>query len=256
MSSKQAYVFDIQRYSLHDGPGIRTNVFLKGCPLRCRWCSNPESQKFENEYLGDVLAARLMTAKEVLEVVKKDIPFYRNSGGGMTLTGGEPTAQPDFVVDLVEESKAAGINTAIETAGFQQWDNFYRAVKDIDYILYDIKSINSEAHKEYIGQGNELILDNFKKLTALNEKNILVRVPVIPGFNERYEDLRDIVAFVEENGVQDVQFLIYHALGKNKYEKLGRDYEMPDGIKVDIERLKTWAEELSEEFPSMNIRVS
>lgn len=247
-------VFDIQRYSLHDGPGIRTNVFMKGCPLRCRWCSNPESQKIENEEMDGKDVARSMTIEEIVNIVKRDKPFYKNSGGGATITGGDPTIHPNFLSELVKAIKKEGISVAIETAAYQSWENFYHGVKEIDYILFDIKHMDEKKHLEYVGQSNKVIKSNLSKL-AMEGKDITVRTPVVPGFNESYEELRDIVAFASQNKIKKVHFLPYHALGSNKYEKLGRKYLMAKDIKVDRDQLHVWAEKIASEFLDVELKV-
>ena len=155
-------IFDIQKYSIHDGPGIRTIVFLKGCALRCRWCCNPESQSFDiqtmNTKNGSKLVGQDVTAEEVIEKVKKDINYYRRSGGGLTLSGGEMLLQPDFALALLMLSKRNGINTAVESTGFAPYETIEKLLPYIDTYLLDIKHINGEKHKEFTTKDNALIL--------------------------------------------------------------------------------------------------
>lgn len=263
----EGIVFDIQRYSLHDGPGLRTNVFLKGCPLRCHWCANPESQSAQpelalfahncitcgqfaeacpvcwshpdgNEELEQKYglraavcptgaihwAGRQRTAGEVIREVLRDAPFYED-GGGMTLTGGEPTMQPDFAEALLRLARAEFISTAIETCGHTRWAVFERLLPYLDNILFDLKHTDSEIHRAFTGLGNELILANLRQLAALGAP-VTVRVPLIPGFNASASSIQAIAGFVQSLGgpVKSVDLLPYHTLGKAKYKALGRDY--------------------------------
>jgi glycyl-radical enzyme activating protein len=260
-------IFDIQRYSLHDGPGLRTNVFLKGCPLRCQWCANPESQQMQPELAlsehncidcgqfadpcaecwaaahasGERVAAlgarvpvcptgalhwigERRTAGAVIAEVLRDAPFY-GAGGGMTLTGGEVTMQPDFAEALLRLARDAGIAMAMETCGHTQWTVFERLLPFLDLVLYDLKHVDSAIHRQFTGIGNELILDNLRRLAALNAP-LIVRVPLIPGFNADPVSLTAIAGFVAQLGaaVQRVDLLPYHTLGKAKYRALGREY--------------------------------
>lgn len=274
--SKCGYTFNIQHYSVHDGPGIRTIVFLKGCPLRCQWCANPESQyqlpeiAFNkdkcigihecrfclnacengaiNEEGGKIVINReacnncgkcaeacpakaltmygkLTSVTEALDLVEQDSNFYARSGGGITLSGGEPTLQGEFAVGLLQEAKRRKINTAIETCGYADWDRFEQVCEQVDTILFDIKCMDTAKHKQYTGVNNELILDNFKKLChRFPNKQILVRTPVIPGFNDTEEDLLAIINFIK--GIPNVKYeiLAYHRLGEPKYCYLDKQY--------------------------------
>lgn len=275
LAEVEGIVFDIQRYSLHDGPGLRTNVFLKGCPLRCRWCANPESQNLQpelalsahnciacgqfeetcpvcwgshngtgwTEALNERYSARAAvcptgaihwigqqrTAGEVIKEVLRDAPFYED-GGGMTLTGGEPTMQPDMAEALLRLAKAEYISTAIETCGHTQWAVLDRLLPYLDHILFDLKHLDNDTHRAYTGLDNELILSNLRRLVALNAA-VTIRVPLIPGFNASAETLQTMVEFalVELNGsVKAIDLLPYHTLGKAKYKALGRDYPWQD----------------------------
>lgn len=240
-------IFDIQKYSIHDGPGIRTIVFLKGCALRCRWCCNPESQEFEIQkmYFGgkDKVVGRDVSVGEVMTEVLKDMPYYRRSGGGVTLSGGESLLQPEFAVALLKSCHMHGINTAIETTGFAKFEVIERYLPHLDYILMDIKHINSAKHKAFTGQPNELILENAKKI-ADSGANLTVRVPVIPGFNNTKEEIGAIASYAKSlNGVRNLHLLPYHRLGEDKYKGLGREYSLegiaPNSDELMEELLKT-----------------
>lgn len=269
-------VFNIQHYSLHDGPGIRTVVFLKGCPLRCCWCSNPESQRREPELMwkksecigceccvrklktghfrfeGDrglcwdkdavpeesLIAAacpskalRLIGEKksvdEVLDEVAKDALFYDHSEGGMTLSGGEPLSQPEFVTALLKEAKRRRIHLAMETSGYAPWDVFCGAAGYLDYLLMDIKCMDDRIHRKYTGVSNKLILENFRRL-RMEYPNlpIHVRTPVIPGVNDTEKEIRAVRDFLEPFSNVRYELLRYHRLGEPKYESLHREYPL------------------------------
>ncbi len=225
-------IFDIQRFSTHDGPGVRTIVFLKGCPLRCRWCCNPESQNYEVQLMKQRGKVKTIgydtTVKEVMEEVMRDRPYYLRSGGGLTLSGGECLWQPDFAVALLKAAHENGINTAIETTGFADWEVIERFIPEVDVFLMDIKHINSAKHKEFTTRPNELILTN-AKLIAEKAKRLIIRVPVIPGFNDTKEEIGEIAKFTSSlKNVNEIHLLPYHRMGKDKYDGLGRPYLMGD----------------------------
>lgn len=235
-------IFDIQRFSTHDGPGIRTIVFLKGCALRCKWCCNPESQSFEIEQMNQAgqikTIGRDVTVREVLQEVLRDMPYYRRSGGGLTLSGGESLLQPDFATDLLIAAKERGINTAIETTGFAEPDVIERFIPCVDLFLMDIKHINSEKHKAFTTKPNEKILKN-AGIIAENAKKLIIRVPVIPGFNDTAEEIGQIAAFASMlPNVEEIHLLPYHRMGRDKYEGLGRDYPMGDVAPPTAEKMK------------------
>ncbi len=221
-------IFDIQKYSIHDGPGIRTIIFLKGCALRCRWCCNPESQehKIQNMIFGgkNKVVGRDVTVAEVMTEIKKDIPYYRRSGGGVTLSGGEALLQPNFAPQLLRACHESGINTAIETTAFAPFSTIEKYLPHLDYILMDIKHINDAKHKEFTGQSNQLILENARKIAAWGS-DLTIRVPVIPTFNNTPAEIRQIAAFAKAlPGVKHLHLLPYHRMGEDKYAGLGRDY--------------------------------
>ncbi len=225
-------IFDIQRFSTHDGPGVRTIVFLKGCPLRCRWCCNPESQSYEVQQMNQKGKLKTVgydtTVGEVMEEIIRDMPYYRRSGGGLTLSGGECLRQPDFATALLEAAHQNGINTAIETTGFAQWDVTERIISHVDTVLMDIKHINSSKHKEFTTRPNELILENAVKI-AQKAKKLIIRVPVIPGFNDTKEEIGEIAKFTRDlPNVNEIHLLPYHRMGKDKYDGLSRPYLMGD----------------------------
>ncbi len=269
-------VFDIQRFSLHDGPGIRTNVFFKGCPLRCQWCANPESQALRPElaltarecitcgqfptpcplcwttHAAPDLTTRVelcptgalhwigeeRTAGQIMAEVRKDVPFY-GAGGGLTLTGGEATMQPELAEALLRLAQAEGIATALETAGHTQWPVFERLAPYLDHILFDVKHVNEEVHRRYTGIGCGLILDNLRQLVEIGAP-VTVRVPLIPGFNTSISDARAIAATIREldHRGRRVDLLPYHALGSVKYRALGRDYSWASHERLRAEEIE------------------
>ncbi len=223
-------IFDIQRYSIHDGGGIRTIVFLKGCPLRCKWCCNPEGQYYnvEKMTLGGKgkIVGRDVTVGEIIDIIERDRIYYRRSGGGLTLSGGESLAQPDFAVALLKAAKERGINTAMESTGFADFSVISRYLPYLDLYLMDIKHMNSAKHKEFTSQPNELILENARKITDAGTR-LIVRTPVIPTFNATKEEIGEIAKFASSlKGVTQMHILPYHRIGTDKYKGLGREYSL------------------------------
>ncbi|MCM1253742.1 MAG: glycyl-radical enzyme activating protein [Clostridium sp.] len=239
-------IFDIQRYSIHDGVGIRTIVFLKGCALRCRWCCNPESQEYEIQTMlvngKPKTIGRDVTVKEVMDVVRRDMPYYGRSGGGLTLSGGESLLQPEFAAALLMAAKNMGISTAMESMGYAQFPVIEKILPFLDTYLMDIKHMNAAKHKEYTGKENTKMLENAKKIAESRMCELIIRVPVIPGFNDSEQEILDIAAFADSlPGVSQIHLLPYHKYGEGKYEGLNRPYPMhgvpmlPDG---KMEKLK------------------
>ena len=255
----RATIFDIERNSFSDGPGIRTTVFFKGCNLRCAWCHNPESQSptrqmlfYENKCVGcgkckekcpqnlkscslcgrcalfcprdaREICGEEYTSEEVLSEILKDKDYYETSGGGVTFSGGECMLQIDFLAEILRSCKENGIHTAVDTAGNVPYGYFERIMPHTDIFLYDVKTLNCEKHRVFTGVGNELILSNLKKL-LLAGKRVWVRIPVVTGFNATEDDIRSIRRFLTSCGVPEkIELLPYHALGEHKYAALGRN---------------------------------
>lgn len=225
-------IFDIQKFSIHDGPGIRTIVFLKGCRLRCRWCCNPESQEYSIQTMQTdgkpKVMGRDVSVREVMDEILKDLPYYRRSGGGVTLSGGEALCQPEFAIALLRACKENGLHTAMESTGFAPYDVIQRYLPYLDLYLMDIKHMDSAKHEEFTTQPNGLILENAARL-AQDAKELVIRVPVIPTFNDTEEEIAAIAAFAGNlPHVKRLHLLPYHRLGQDKYKGLGRPYLMED----------------------------
>ena len=220
-------IFNIQKFSIHDGPGIRTSVFFKGCNLRCAWCSNPESQSTEPEILrepdGDRVCGRTYSVRELMDEILKDRVFYESSGGGVTLTGGEPFLQSEIAEELCSELKRERIHIAAETAGNIDEKIFARLAGIIDFIYIDLKHYDAEKHLKYTGADNKLIIRNILWLRD-NHPQFVVRIPVIPGFNDSSEDAYGFAKALSEMGIKQVQLLPFHRLGEKKYEYIGKEY--------------------------------
>lgn len=268
-------IFNIERYAVFDGPGIRTIVFLKGCHLHCRWCQNPEGQNPEVElaffadncigcmnctsvcphgaiYIVNGMSTtdwdrckqshkcvevcqtearkqvgEKITAEQVVEEVEKDVAFYRRSGGGVTLSGGEPIMQPDFAAEILRLCRSKYISTTVETSGFARSDDLMKVLEYADFIYYDVKHMDSKKHMEGTGFGNELTLENLEKIPV--GRNLVVRVPVVPGYNDSEKNIRETAIFVRKMGkIKKIELLPYNRLGVLKYERIGKKYLLSD----------------------------
>jgi pyruvate formate lyase activating enzyme len=225
-------VFDIKRFTVHDGPGIRTSVFFKGCPLGCLWCHNPESQSPLPEQIGKSSApgqtetiGAAMSAEQVLEQVGKDIIFYDESHGGVTFSGGEPLYQPEFLATLLQAAKRAGLHTALDTSGFADEAVLRDIMPRVDLFLYDIKLLADDDHRRFTGVGNGPILANFELLRQAG-KRLFVRFVVIPGVSDTPANLAGLAALMAAGGVARLDLLPYHPLAAHKYRRLGRAHAM------------------------------
>ena len=255
--SLSATIFDIQRGSYVDGPGIRTTVFMKGCNLGCAWCHNPESQNakpqrmfYKNKCVmcgkcalwcpADAISVcgKTMDTETVFREVRKDKAFYETSGGGVTVSGGECMLYPDFVAELLDKCKKDGIDTAVDTAGNVPFGRLEKVIPFTDIFLYDIKCVTPDVHKKFTGVVNNRILDNYKLLISMG-KRVIVRVPMTAECNANDEEFPKIAAFLNEYKPEKVELLPYHALGENKYRAIGREPEIFHApSKEDMERFK------------------
>jgi pyruvate formate lyase activating enzyme len=280
----QGMVFDIQRYSIQDGPGIRTTVFLKGCPLRCEWCSNPESQNPHPEIMfrskqcqksgtcADVcdigaitlidgapsldrsactmcvdcveacpssaleVSGKPMAVDDVVDECCRDELFYTNSGGGVTLSGGEPLSQPEFSTLVLKACKDRSIHTALDTSGHATWQIMKTVLEYTDLVLFDLKHLSPEKHFEGTQARNDLILENLRKTLDSKEASVWIRIPVIPGYNDAGPHLQELAFVVAEMRAEKVSLLGHHRWGESKYEALGR--ESPYGGVAVLPRAK------------------
>lgn len=271
MKTDKILIFNIQKFSLQDGPGIRTSIFLKGCPLRCKWCSNPESQNpfvnifikddkgtkidvkidelnfdkdgyiVEDDLFYDLLnrhgiydkkikydqVGRPMTPESLVEIAMEDEVFYQSTGGGVTLSGGEPLMQIDSLVELLKKLKARGIHTAIETTLYTNQENLAKLYPHLDLFIADCKNWNEDIHKNKTGLSNKIIIQNLRELVK-NAKDYLIRIPIIPDFNYSNDDAYEFAKLFQNLGAKKVQLLPFHQYGKGKYESYGIKYEYSD----------------------------
>ncbi|MDD9150280.1 glycyl-radical enzyme activating protein [Sporolactobacillus sp. CQH2019] len=229
LSKERGCIFNIQRFSIHDGPGIRTSIFFKGCPLRCPWCANPESQKAIPEKIWDksknayTTVGKYLTIAEIMNPILKDIDYYKESGGGVTVTGGEILNQIPFVVKLLKECRKNNISVACETSAFASLRTFKLLLENIDLLIIDIKHYDNEKHKQATGVSVQPILRALDYAISTG-KNMLVRIPIIPGFNDSIEDAKRLAILLKEHRINEVELLPFHQFGKNKYKFLNRPY--------------------------------
>ena len=245
-------VLRIEKTSIHDGDGLRTVVFLKGCPLRCKWCSTPESQNGNIEHgYGSV-----MTVDEVIKEISKDEIFYFHSGGGITMSGGEPLAQADFTAVILKETKRRGINTAIETSMSGNFKDIQKLLPYLDTLYADLKHIDSDAHKRFTGIGNELILENIKTASECFSGRIIIRIPLIPTFNMTKKNATGIAEFcLKLNKLHMIELLPYHRLGVDTYQKLGIGYELFDVKAPSKEDVEAFAKVVWRVAPGINAKL-
>ena len=305
---RKAFIFNKQKYNMYDGPGVRTLVFFKGCPLRCKWCSNPEGlerkyqimfkpttcvscgscvpvcpQKIHSisssgEHIIDrsidcigcgqcveacipdalKIAGEQVPISELLEYVEQDRAFYDQSGGGVTLGGGEVTSQPEAAINLLQGCKQEGLHTAIETCGYTKKETILRFAEYVDLFLFDLKHIDPDRHFELTGVRNEMILENLEEL-IMKRNHVKVRMPMLKGINDSEAEIRGVIEFLkpfrEFKNFEGIDLLPYHKLGVNKYVQLGMDYPIegdPSLDDADLDRIEGWIREY--DFPVSVIR--
>lgn len=304
---QQGIVFNIQRFTIHDGPGIRTEFFLKGCPLRCDWCSNPESWMTyiqpgvykskcisfnkcgmcadvcpnqalnfyrsklvlidrdkcanclacHNECPSDAIKqwGKKMSVEECMVEIRKDVGYYERSGGGVTVSGGEPLLQSDFVAELFKACKKEGIHTCCESSFYTEWANIEKILPYTDLIISDIKHMDTEVHKQYTAVHNEKILENLKRLTKETDKELILRIPVIPKVNDNMENMEATADFILEQlggKVRTLQLLSFMRMGEEKYTSLGMPYKM-QGLRMNRKAFQKKVEKFAEYFNSRGI---
>jgi len=282
-------VSDFQRFSIHDGPGIRTIVFLKGCPLRCAWCANPETvdprpeimliphncigcgrcyevcptncfSESEEGRISSIdrdrcllpecgtcqhvcyanainISGRYLTVAEIMDVVMQDREFYDRTGGGVTFSGGEPFAQPGFLLELARTAKTLKLHTAVETCGHVNWNMLSTVLGYLDYVLYDLKHMDPDRHLQGTGVGNQVILENLKRIAATG-KPIRVRLPLIPGFNDSEKNIRATADFIAGfSNLEALDILPYHRMGEPKWGQLHQEYRLHGVTPPDKDRV-------------------
>ncbi len=284
-------IFNIQKFSLHDGPGIRSVVFLKGCPLRCAWCSNPESQDFHRQVIWDErkcvkcfhcikeakdnavsyennrivaqfredenynvlcehhalkVEGEKKSVDEVVEAVLKDEMFYEESGGGVTLSGGEVLSQPDFVMALCQKLKEKNIHIALETTGFAPFEVFAQVIKNVDLLLFDLKHYDTIKHEQACKVNNEMILYNMR-YASTQKVDIIARIPVIPGFNDTLEDAYQFAQLLRSMDIDKVNLLPFHQFGMAKYTMLNKEYVYKDVPQLHNEDIAAYKEVMQKE---------
>lgn len=296
----QAVVFNVQRFSIQDGPGIRTTVFFKGCPLRCRWCHNPEGQVGTAELLfREYLCRRCFTCRAACPVgaivelphrrvdrarcimcmvcaeacpygalsvagtsapveallaeVCRDVAFYRTSGGGVTASGGEPLAQYQAVIELFAACRARAIHTALDTCGYAPWEILAAVEPHVDLFLYDLKCVDEERHRLWTGVGNQVILENLRRLAKLRAGDIRIRIPLVAGFNDDRRELEAMVHLVSSLSVQGVDVLPYHSFAESKYRALDMAYSLEGLEDYPWEEAERKAELFGEATPSVTV---
>jgi pyruvate formate lyase activating enzyme len=232
-------IFDIKRFAIHDGPGIRTTVFLKGCPMDCHLCHNPESRSPELEKTcRDEVVGKEVSIEDVMAEISKEVIFYDQSGGGVTFSGGEPLLQPDFLHALLQQCRKLDIHTTLDTTGFSTIEDFNPIVPLVDLFLYDLKLMDESEHFKYTGVSNQLVKENLRKLEAEN-KTVIIRFPVIPGITDSEANIKAIGEFVTPmSNIGQIDLLPYHRIAEAKYKRLSMEYRIKNVLPPDNEHME------------------
>ncbi len=261
----EGVIFDIRHFSVHDGPGIRTTVFFKGCPLRCIWCHNPEGQEFDpqtytrvnrldgREFKVTGYAGKHVTADEVMEEIEKDIVFYEESGGGVTFSGGEPLARPVFLAELLERCNIAGIHTAVDTCGYADNEELQRIIPLTHLFLFDLKLAFNDDHEKFTAVSNKNILKNLKTVSSAG-KEIIIRIPLVEDITDTQENLAGLRNIINElKGITRVELLPFHNIAQSKYRRFGRSGFQEQVERYDISKAVKIMDFFLESFPDVTI---
>ncbi|MBA4321193.1 MAG: glycyl-radical enzyme activating protein [Odoribacter sp.] len=258
-------IFSIKRYAIHDGPGIRVTFFMKGCPLSCRWCHNPEGispepatiervdRIGEKEFKKNEEAGKFYDTTDILAILEKERVFINQSKGGVTFSGGEPMMQFGFLLEALQVCKENGFHTTVDTSGFSTPERFQKIIPFTDLFLFDIKHLDTRKHKEYTGVPNDVILSNYR-LIVENGSGFIVRIPVIPGFNDDAEHLVLLKKFIlgeKHDNLKMISLLPYHKIGSSKYKRFNIPYGMDNVEQPSFQRMK----ELKEYFSGSGVKV-
>ncbi len=261
----QGLIFSVKRYSIHDGPGIRVTFFMKGCPLSCWWCHNPEGispgiettvntrRVGEKEFRENETVGKYYSVDDIIEILEKDRIFIQQSRGGVTFSGGEPMMQSEFLLEVLKACKSKGYHTAIDTSGYASPERYQEVVPFTDLFLFDIKHLDASSHLEYTGVSNTGILENLRMILKIG-KDLMIRIPVIPGKNDDQKnltDIRELLSSLKCENLRKINLLPFHRIGKSKYKKFNLPYRMNDTEQPSQERMK----ELKEFFAETGIKV-
>ncbi len=259
-------IFDIKKFALHDGPGIRTTIFFKGCPLDCWWCHNPESiRKLPEKIkvnsvnpsgksceLAEEIFGKEYSVDDLVNEIKKDQIFYEESGGGVTFSGGEPLLQLKFLNEVLKCCKSIGIHSAVDTSGYVNESSFNRIYDYTDIFLFDLKLIDNELHQKYTGVSNKLIVNNLKALTEMGDK-VIIRIPLIPGITDTEKNLSDLAVFIMKlKNINKIDLLPYNEIAKSKYKRFNKPSRLGDLKTQDEEQLN----EIKNYFGDLDLEVS
>ena len=258
-------IFSVRRYSIHDGPGIRVTFFMKGCPLKCRWCHNPEgispfpemviqtNKIGEREFSKNEEVGTYYSVEDILEIIDKEKVFFKQSKGGITFSGGEPMLQVEFLLEALKECKKNGYHTGVDTSGYSSADNYRSIIPFTDLFLFDIKHLDDVKHIESTGVSNTGIIENYRHLLE-SGKDIMVRIPIIPGFNDdtdHLERLKNFISSTKTASLKRINLLPFHKTGSSKYKKFNFPYLMEGIIPPDEEKMQ----KIKELFMETGIKV-
>ena len=265
LNSMKGLIFSIKKYAIHDGPGIRVTFFMKGCPMSCWWCHNPEGispdkimvervdRIGEKEFRKMEPVGKDYSVDQIMEIAGRESVFFEHSGGGVTFSGGEPMLQAEFLKESLSALRNLGYHTAVDTSGFASPESYNEVLPFTSLFLYDLKLMDDRMHQEYTGVSNSLVMNNYRMLAG-SGVDIIVRVPVIPGFNDDEHNLKSVSQFISDNMTPNllrVDLLPFHRIGSSKYRRFGLPYRMGETIQPSQERMI----ELSNYFSGLGVKV-